>query len=248
MKLDHGYLSQSFLAAPKPIDGHEYKLEDVVAKLAPAGHILSTKNWLPAAAEHYKISTDLRDYLIIPLPAFISDLPNTNGEAATLQELMAFDPETGRMAYESFQRMPTFADHDNQDISKAKGVIFDSFIKNIKGFGGGRFYKSVQLLGFDRTKDAALANEISSRVRNTYSVGYSYSSYRCSICGRVVSKGVTPCAHTRLGMRTYVDNSGRLVYRQNCNIRGFENSSVVTPAYAIAVGPVVMDASNAKLI
>ncbi len=129
----------------------------------------------------------------------------------------------------------------NRDITKAKGVILDSFLRPVP-FNPG-YYKIVLLLAYDRTKDPVLANNILTRQTNAYSVGFLYSSYSCSVCGTRVGRGLNlrPCSHTQLGKPTYQQADGQIVFRRCENANGFECSSVGTPAFVSAVGPHVYD-------
>lgn len=203
--------------------------------------------FLPFAAEHYHISPNIRDYVLVPIPAMFSYLPNTNGDSLTTEELTSFKPEIGRLMYKTFQGMPSCYEHANRDLTKARGIIFDAFLRKAVGFGGGRVYKLVLLLGFDRTKDEKLANSILDRSSNAYSVGFAYTAYRCVVCGHEVSQSAfnRPCAHTRFRQPTYRDEIGRLNYRHCLNAKGIECSAVGNPAFVVATGPSVMDASAA---
>lgn len=129
----------------------------------------------------------------------------------------------------------------NKDITKAKGVILDSFLRPVP-FNPG-YYKIVLLLAYDRTKDPVLVNNILTRQTNAYSVGFLYSSYSCSVCGTRVGRGLNlrPCSHTQLGKPTYKQADGQIVFRRCENANGFECSSVGTPAFVSAVGPHVYD-------
>ena len=201
--------------------------------------------FLPFAAEHYHISPNIRDYILVPIPAMFSYLPNTNGDSLTTEELTSFKPDIGRLMYKTFQGMPTCYEHSNKDLTKARGIIFDAFLRKVVGFGAGRVYKLVLLLGFDRTKDAQLTNDILTRKSNAYSVGFGYTAYKCAVCGHEVSQRAfnRPCVHTRFKQPTYRDDMGRLNYRHCLNAKGVECSSVEKPAFAVATGPSVLDVS-----
>lgn len=70
-------------------------------------------SWLPLAAEKYKISPKLEDYVCIPVVIMPSDLPNRNGIAFPYKELTAFNPNpyTKRVAYQTWEGSPTFYEH-----------------------------------------------------------------------------------------------------------------------------------------
>lgn len=224
-----------------PKDTNEIPISDGASGTGSSERISDCNYWLPYAAEHYRISRDIRDYVLVPVPAMFSDLPNTNGDSLSLGELLRFIPEYGMQMYKTFKGQPTHEEHDNKDITRAKGVILDCFLRPI-AFNT-RYYKVVQLLAFDRTKDPDLVNQILIRAQNAYSVGFYYSAYACSICGNVVGKGInlSPCEHTQLRRGTYKMPDGRLSYRKCRNGKGFECSVVRTPAYVSNIGTHVMN-------
>lgn len=200
--------------------------------------------WLPRAAEHYHISPKLSDYILVPVPSLISELPNTNGDSVTKEELLRFHPDVGMLAYQTWRGKPTHIEHANKDITKAKGVIFDVFLRKLTGYMGGHV-KVIKLLGFDRTKDPILTQAIIDRKINTYSLGMYFKSYECSLCGNVVSQnGGQACQHTRPRRKTYKAADGRLIYRRCQSILGFETSAVADPAYSVANSDIILNASE----
>lgn len=208
-----------------------------------AEHISECNTWLPYAAGPYQLSNDIRDYILIPAPAIFSDLPNTNGDSLSLKEMTRFDPTMGMQMYKTFRGKPCHQEHDNKDITRAKGVILDSFLRPITTMGNGKYWKMIHLYAFDRTKDPILAQAILNGDSNAYSIGFYYTSYTCSICGTRVGKGInaTPCAHTFMGKPTYKLPNGRLVYRKCENGVGFESSAVSNPAFVCNLSDIVYD-------
>lgn len=196
--------------------------------------------WLERAAEAYHLSKDINDYILVPVPAIVTSIPNTNGDSASLQQLTRFMPEYGMLSYQTWIGKPTFVEHDHNDITKAKGILLDAYMVPLRR--APKFAKLVLLQAYDRTKDSHLVNNILSGAVDTYSMGLWYSSYRCSVCNAHVGKGIgSPCNHTRPARRTYQLPDGRLVYRQCESIVGFENSCVVDPAYAQAQSNIIFD-------
>lgn len=246
---DKGMLSKSFGFPgfnPIPLDKlaqgtNELPLSAQVSGTGHAERVLDCNYWLPYAAEHYDISRDIRDYILVPIPAIFSGLPNTNGDSLSLKEMLAFKPEYGMQMYKTFKGQPTHQEHDNKNLLKAKGVILESFLRPIKF--NPHFYKIVLLLAFDRTKDSLLADQILTRQQNAYSVGFYYTSYSCSICDQIVGKGINlaPCRHTQMGKPTYKQQDGRLAFRKCHDAKGFECSVVNTPAFVSAIGPHLLD-------
>jgi len=222
-------------------DAKELTLDSRISGTGNSERVLDCNYWLPYAAEQYDLSRDIRDYILVPVPSIFSGLPNTNGEALSLKEMLSFKPEYGRQMYKTFKGEPTHWEHDNLDIRKARGVILESFLRPVP-FNPSH-YKIVLLLAFDRTKDAELCKAILEKRISTYSVGFSYSSYTCSICGHQVGRGIslTPCVHTKLKQRTYRQRDGQIVFRNCLNAKGFECSAVATPAFISAIGGKVID-------
>lgn len=236
----NNFSSQSFGMGQTAIDLHANPVERQRVESTAECNL-----WLPYAAECYKLSRKIEDYVMVPVPGLFTDIPNTNGDSVTLREFMKFNPDHGMQAFKTFRGKPTFTEHDNKDITKAKGIILDVFMRPIKGFGGSKYYKLVMLLAYDRTKDPLLVNSILSGENNAYSVGFYYKSYSCSICGNTLGQhtGGNPCEHTMPRKGTYMlqDGSNRLAYRQCHDVIGFECSSVWNPAFVTAISPHVMN-------
>jgi hypothetical protein len=241
-------VSQSFSLGLKPVEA--FKLgntkKGVELSNVQAGgdaRFLDVNIWLPRAAESYRISGDIRDYVIVPVPSIITSIPNTNGDSASFKELTRFLPDYGMLAYRTWVGKPTFVEHDNRDITKAKGVILDSYLRPLPKYP--KFAKLVKLLAFDRTKDSILVDRLLNNLVSTYSMGMYYSSYTCSICGARAGKGIgRPCIHTKPMKPTYMQADGRIAYRQCEGLLGFETSVVADPAYISAQSNLITDISR----
>lgn len=237
-------LSFSLGAKPTELHGINTKRSDVRLAAKTAGgeeRTIDANLWLPRAAEEYQISPNLNDYILVPVPSLISELPNTNGDAVTGRELTRFLPDVGMLAYQTWRGKPTHVEHANKDITKARGVIFDVFLRRLPNFNGNHF-KVIKLLGFDRTKDPKLCQGILDRKINTYSLGMYFKAYQCSLCGTVVTQNSNnACSHTWPRKKTYKTPDGRLVYRKCINIVGFETSVVADPAYSVANSDIILN-------
>jgi hypothetical protein len=241
--------SVSFSIGQKPTELNGIKTKGVVrlgGDVTQAGErTLDANLWLPRAAEHYRISPKLSDYVIVPVPSIISELPNTNGDSVSKDELMRFKPDYGQLAYRTWIGKPTFIEHQNKDITQAKGVILDVFLRRLPATFAGGHVKVIKLLAFDRTKDPELVQSILLRKFNTYSLGMYYKQYQCSICGSVVSQSNARfCDHTNLRRKTYMRPDGELVFRKCQDITGFECSAVADPAYVSATSDIMFDVSR----
>lgn len=221
------------ISGSRAVDAHAEGLTNsrtlaIASSIGGPSQELDYGQWLPAAAEQYNISRDIKDYVLVPnIPIILSDVPNTNGIAFEKQELLRFIPAAGKLAYQTFKGKPTFVEHDNADHTKAKGVILDVYAAPLEGYGKG-LIKIVEMLAFDRSRDPKLCNEILSGARNAYSMGASFNGFK-------MSTGLRPHKDC-LSEPLYRDSKGRLVYKQVLDIEGFETSSVENPAYISALG------------
>jgi len=192
-------------------------------------------SWLEPVSEKYKISSNIKDYIFVPVVIFSTNLPNRNGVGFPVEPLLEFNPETGCLGYESWKRKCLHVEHDNKDITKSKGTIFDSRIfpmRNAKG----NLFKVVLLTGWDRSKDPVLANQILSGERTNYSMGSWSSDFTCSVCGSAFSKNQNGCGHLFvLGKEPpkMQEVNGQLAFWKVTSVLGFECSSVRVGAYSL---------------
>lgn len=163
--------------------------------LVIAGGALKNSNidisWLKAACDTFAISDDPNDYILVDVPIVTVDIPNRNMQAFPYEEVSYYDPILGRIIYQTFIGKATNQDHANQQPLEAKGVIFDAAMEFIPDYD---VWKIRTLCGFDRTKDANLANAIIRGERPGFSMGALGSAFICSICG-VIDTNVNPCKH-----------------------------------------------------
>lgn len=193
---------------------------------------------LPFFAELYNISAKLSDYLIVPVIIMPSDLPNRNGVGFPYSELVRANVDAGQLTYQTWTHKPTFADHNNRDHTKAKGIILASSFRPITR-SRGNLYKVIVLAAFDRSRDPVLANQILTGERNAYSMGAWTNYFTCSFC-QARHGAKADCEHISLArpkMSILRDKQGnkQLVFLQGREPIGFELSSVKQPAYLSAV-------------
>jgi hypothetical protein len=195
-------------------------------------------NLLPFAADHYKISSNIADYILVPTEIVLSDIPNRNGVSFPLEELTRFDEELGNLAYKSWQSKPTYLEHKH-DRNNIKGMVFDVSLSKATNLQG-EFAIVSCLLGFDRTKDSVLAQGILDTDEHSYSMGaYTRGGYECAICEEILDNKKTSCAHCDISTPyskariKVIEVSGvkRLSYLKMRNIQGFEVSRVNIGAF-----------------
>ena len=194
---------------------------------------LDFQQWLPFAAPKYKISSDIKDYIIVPVIAVPSDLPNRNRIAFPLKQLLAFNPEMGCQAYRTWVGKPTYSEHKNDVIEEAYGVVADTSMVKLNGWAGGKIWKLLMLAAFDRSKYIERVAAIANGEINSYSMGAWVSEYTCSVCNAEVGK----CQHVDLRdtRATLTQVNDRLAFKNCGGIVGFELSTVENPAWVTAI-------------
>lgn len=187
---------------------------------------------LPFAAKELLISSDPKDYLIYPVPIMYSDLPNRNGFAFPLQELIRWNVELGRQAFKGWAGMPMYKEHRSEDHKKALGMVIDTRLRRIENFGRGVFWKVMALAAIDRNKDPELAERMEQGLLDTYSMGAMVDYCTCSYCGAVAGK----CSHVPEENDTvsFYTLNGRLVYKNVHGVKPYELSVVEDPAFGTA--------------
>lgn len=187
------------------------------------GHI--DISWLPLASEDYQISPDIKDYIINEIPIVTVDVPNRNLDAFSFDAVTKFNPEIGRIAYQTFIGKPTHRDHDNKDIRKARGVHIDSQLQKLADGS----YKIVVLAAWDRTKDRQL---IADMLNTSKPVGYSMGAFvgltRCSFpsCNATSSNGKIACSHQQNGRGKGTITQGYLNFEYCEQINYIETSAL----------------------
>ena len=204
-------------------------------------------SWLPFAAKTYKISSDLSDYVIVNIPICPSDIPNRNGVAFPLAELIAYQPPpVARLTYKAWTGCPVHLEHENEDHEKAIGVIFDTSLRIMKGYGDGKHYVVYGLIGIDRTKDPETAEKFRTGAMDTGSMGALADYFTCSVCGHESTDNqFTNCAHiksTKAVNWKIVDHEGKrvLAYLNAHVLAPIEFSAVADPAWATCLTDMVL--------
>lgn len=207
--------------------------------------LLDFATWLPSAAKLYQISPDVRAYVLATIPICPSDLPNRNGIGFPLDELLKFQPPpVARQAYKAWTGCPMHYEHRNEIHEDAYGVIFDTALRPIKGYGKGKLHKVMGLIGIDREKYPEMARRVMERDINTYSMGALVDSFSCSFCGCAITKK-SGCSHVNMNrdidwneVRSW-DNRRHIAFRNAHGINPIECSLVESPAWTTALSDVV---------
>lgn len=203
---------------------------DAPAAMKP---VLDLPALLGYAAPHYKISPDPMDYVLVPVPIILTDTPNRNGVSFPGKELAEFSPDHGMPYFKTWIGKPTHYEHQNKDITKAKGIIVDVTMNPVKNRPG--YYKVMHLLAFDRTKDRVLYDSLCNREYNAYSMGAYPGRNRCSLCKTEWDPtGWPTCGHIDKNRVNFYAVGDQLVYKDVLYVTGFECSLVKSPAWRAA--------------
>lgn len=87
----------------------DYKLSQEVA--FTASDRKQRYEWLPFAAEAYKISDDIGNFVLVPVTIMNSDLPNRNLVGFPFEQITAWNMQTCSINYQTFKGVPLHLDH-----------------------------------------------------------------------------------------------------------------------------------------
>lgn len=201
------------------------------------GSVIDT-SWLPWAAKTYCISPNLDDYVVKNMPICPADMPNRNGIGFQLDELLRYQPPPiARQVYRAWTGCPVHYEHDNEDPTKALGVIFDTSLRKIQTHGNGKLYMVHGLIGVDRKKYPEHAERLQNGSLNTGSMGALADSFTCAVCNAPVTDNqFTNCRHVDTPKRVnwrVVSHDGRdmLAFLWAHSLSPIEYSLVEDPAW-----------------
>jgi len=165
--------------------------------------------------------------------AMHGDVPNDNGDMFRWgnvdkpeePELLRWDETLGKNVYQTFVGRGNFKNHQNDDVSKAVGVILD-VVPNFDG----RFIEA--LVAVDNKKDPDLVRSIDKGYVKAVSMGARVAYSLCSICGHIAKTESEYCAHVKnsKGGKIYHEGAFRDVYEDNRQVNFIELSWVTVPA------------------
>ena len=157
-----------------------------------------------------------------------ANVANSNGDYFSEEELLK--------SYKTFEGVPFFTNHDNQNVENARGkVIFAEWIPE---------EKAVYTIAFvDRDAYPHICRSIEEEYVTGTSMGCSVEYSICNICGNRAEKTEDYCTHIRnrkgrkfTGRARNVttgemkDFKDELVFEYNYGLKFIENSAVVDPA------------------
>ena len=203
------------------------KLDEIGLIKTASGRILIEPNSIKAKIIEAEVEKH-PNALFFRAKAIKADEPNSNGDYFSEAELL--------ISYKSFEGVPFFTNHDNQNVENARGkIIFAEWIPE---------EKSVYTIAFvDREAYPHICRSIEEEYVTGVSMGASVEYSTCNICGNKAEKTDDYCSHIR--NRKGRKFSGRvrnvetgetkdfrdeLVFEYNYGIKFIELSAVVDPA------------------
>ncbi len=166
--------------------------------------------------------------LFFEAKAIEADIPNTNGDCFSEEELLR--------AYKSFEGVPFFTNHDNENVENARGkVIYAEWVPE---------EKAVYTISFvDRDAYPHICRSIEEEYVTGVSMGAAVEYSICNICHNKSEKTEDYCTHikNRKGRKftgkardvvtgELRDFKDELVFEHNYGINFIELSAVVDPA------------------
>lgn len=203
---------------------------------------LDFKTWIPFAAKTYNLSKHPEDYILRVTPLCPSSIPNRNGIGFPLEELIKFQPPPiARQVFKAWSGCPLHYDHDNEVHERAYGVVVDTRMSKIKGYGKGKLWKVMALVAVDKTKHPEMCQRILNNEVNTYSMGALADYFTCSYCGTKQEDKYQACAHilpgdvTPFRVFTDFDGSRHIAFKNAHDLTPIEFSIVEDPAWTTAL-------------
>ena len=214
------------LTEPCTIEQLSGKKSEVMIKTA-SGRVLIE----PGSEKELIVQAEIKKHpnaLFFRAKAIKADEPNSNGDSFSKKELLS--------AYKSFEGVPFFTNHENQDIEKAKGkIIFAEWDEE---------ENSIYTIAFvDRDAYPHICRGIEQGYMTGVSMGAAVEYSICNICENKAERTEDYCEHIRnrksrkfngkaRNVRTGEVNQFKdeLVFEHNYGIKFIELSGVVDPA------------------
>lgn len=227
MRLPQAY-SAIKLAVNASVDGEHLQLATP----------LDFHTWLPFAAKTYKISARIEDYVLRKIPLCPSDIPNRNGIAFPISELVRYQPPpTNRQVYKAWAGCPVHCEHKNENPEDAYGVILDTSLTRITGFNQDRHWKVMGLIAVDKVKHPEMAQRVLDGDLTTGSMGALAESFSCSVCGAPAydkENAFRNCSH----ITSIADVNWRILSESGQQKLAFLNAHGITPTeYSLVEDP-----------
>jgi hypothetical protein len=161
-------------------------------------------------------------------------------------------PPMNRLVYQAWRFCPVHLEHDNEDHTKAHGVILDTTFAKVQGYGGGKIWKVLGLLAIDKNKYPDVAKKVLDGTINTYSMGAMVDCFKCGFCGaecwhdpqterHVGCHHITSIKNVNWGVEKSYDGQSHMSFLNAYGISPIECSIVEDPAWAPALSDSVWE-------
>lgn len=195
---------------------------------------------LYAVAKVYDLSDDIDDYVFPIYRSVTANIPNSNADYFSSDELQRFSKSHKCLVFQTFNRAPFHVEHASEDPKSARGYIVDSYY--IDHDSGDQHV--LCLVGIDTTKDPPLAESIISGENPGASMGCLCEAVKCSYCNKLAKSDRDLCDHLLWYKMATIDNI--LVCEHCLGVEFQELSAVGDPADETALAQYILQRSARK--
>ncbi len=123
--------------------------------------------------------------------------------------------------YETFLTAHVFFNHDNKDVRKACGPVYDAFYDT-------KMHCVIICMGLDLTREADTAKAVKAGYLTDVSMGCGAGYVSCPLCGTIAYKPTMRCEHLKNNLGQIIDN--QLIYEITHNPKFYDISLVLNGA------------------
>lgn len=201
---------------------------------------LISKDVLKALSKVYNISANIDDY-IFPIPrAVTANVPNSNGDMFSHDELTRYSPAHKCLVYQTFRTAPLHIEHAAGDPKAARGFIPDAHYMTSNKDD----MHVLTVVAMDTSKDPPLASGMLDGTVNKFSMGCICGAVQCSYCKKVAKSDRELCECLQNYKMARI--GGKLVFEACLDVEYRELSVVGDPADEKAMTQTILQMAASK--
>lgn len=201
---------------------------------------LISSDILKSLSKVYNISANIDDY-IFPIPrAVTANVPNSNGDLFSHEELTRYSPAHRCLVYQTFRTVPLHIEHAASDPKAARGFIPDAHYMTANEDD----MHVLTVVAMDTSKDPPLASGMLDGSVNKFSMGCICGAVKCSYCSKIAKSDRDLCECLRQHKMARIN--GTLVYEACLDVEYQELSVVGDPADERALTQVILQRAASK--
>lgn len=203
---------------------------------------LIARDVIGALSKVYNLSSNINEYIFAVPRCVTSNVPNSNGDRFSHEELTRFSNKHRCLVYQTFRNDPLHVEHVANDPKAARGFLPDVYYIQ----DNPEDMHVIAIAAIDTTKDAPLAEGILSGDIDSFSMGCICDNVKCSYCNHVASSDNDLCDHLRWHKMSKIN--GKLVYEDCLGVEYQELSVVGEPADSTARTQAILQLAAARNI